>query len=167
MLISILTLQTFLIKTQYEIYKKEELIVFNQKRNSLIAIRKGQEVALYGNDSIIKTASQNTTLKSYLTANFSFIKKKTILKNSLYFNKNKILIIDSTGVYTTKKQPDIILLTQSPAINIDRLLNALHPKIVVADANNYKSMQANWEKSCKKRGVSFHSINNQGFYRMQ
>ena len=166
-LISILTLQTSWIKTQYDMYKKEELIVFNQKTNSLIAIRKGQEVALYGNDSIIKTASQNTTLKSYLTANFSFIKKKTILKNSLYFNKNKILIIDSTGVYTTKKQPDIILLTQSPAINIDRLLNALHPKIVVADANNYKSMQANWEKSCKKRGISFHAINNKGFYRMQ
>lgn len=166
-LISILTLQTSWIKTQYDIYKKEELIIFNQKRNSLIAIRKGQEVALYGNDSIIKTASQNIALKSYLTANFSFIKNKTILKNSLYFNKNKILIIDRTSIYTTKKQPDIILLTQSPAINIDRLLNVLHPKIVVADANNYKSIQVNWEKSCEKRGIPFHAINNKGFYRIQ
>lgn len=166
-LMSIVVLQFSWIKTQYHSHKKEELIVFSQKKNSMIALRKGQEVRLYGTDSILKNASTNTTLKSYLTANFSFIKKKLPIKNYLYFKKNKILILDSTGVYLTKNQPDVILLTQSPAINIDRLLTILHPKIVVADASNFKSMQRNWRKSCQKKSIPFHSITEKGFYRIE
>jgi competence protein ComEC len=37
------------------------------------------------------------------------------------------MIIDSSGVYLERSKPDIVILTQSPKINLDRLLENYIP----------------------------------------
>ena len=46
-------------KILFYIYKKEEFVVFKQKNNSMIAIRKGQEVMVYATDSVLKNTAKN------------------------------------------------------------------------------------------------------------
>jgi competence protein ComEC len=105
-------------------------------------------------------------LTSYLVGNFGKLKNKEKLQNLAYFNGNKILIIDSTGIYSKKTRPDILMLTQSPKINFERLLKTTQPKMIIADGTNYKSILQQWQKTCIKEKIPFHSTNEKGFYKL-
>lgn len=153
-------------ETHRNIEKQQEWVVFNTKKNTLIVERHGKEVTLFATDSLLKMDRKNRVLNSYLTANFSSLKTKRKLKNLLFFNGNKILILDSLGIYPKNTNPDILVLTQSSKINLDRLFQIIKPKMVVADASNYKSIQKQWKISCAKQKIPFHATGEKGFYRL-
>lgn len=163
-LISIITFQLTLLIINWQTQNQEEWIVFNVKRNTLIGQRQGNEVSLYSNDSV---ATKSKMLHSYLVANFSQIKDKKTLQHTAYFKENKILILDSLGVFPQNIKPDIVVLTQSPKINLDRMLLDLKPKIVIADGSNYKSLLTQWERSCKKQKIPFHATAEKGYFQLK
>ncbi|MEL1252780.1 ComEC/Rec2 family competence protein [Flavobacterium sp. DGU38] len=165
-LCAVIILQLSFIFTKKEIQNHKEIIVYNVKKKTIISERSGKEVTLFCTDSFFKKSPQNTILNSYLTGNFSHLKKTLKVKNTLYFNNKKIYIIDSTGVYPKKIQPDILLLIQSPKINLDRVLKNLHPKIIISDASNSYSIQKLWKTTCQKQKIPFHSISEKGFYKL-
>ena len=105
-------------------------------------------------------------LKSYLVAHFSKISEQKELSNLVYFKTNKILIIDSLGVFPKQIQPDILLLTQSPKVNLERLLQIYKPRTIVADGSNYKSYVSRWKATCEKEKIPFHATGEKGFYRL-
>ncbi len=99
--------------------------------------------------------------------NFSQLKAKKELRNLLFFDGNKILILDSLGIYPKDIHPDILILTQSPKTNLSRLLERTKPKIVVADASNYRSYINLWKATCLKEKIPFHATVEKGFYRLE
>lgn len=163
-LISIVFLQFTFIWNEWKVATQQEWVVFNSKKNTLIAERNGNSVTLHANDSLLKVGTKNTTLNSYLVGNFSHLAAAKELKNTAFFNGKRILILDSTGLYPKNLRPDILLLTQSPKINLDRLIQTIQPKNIVADASNYKTFQKRWEASCIKAKIPFHSTSEKGFY---
>lgn len=166
-LIACLFLQISFTYNQWDTQNQKEWIVFNSKKNTLITERNGKNVTLYANDSILKTSQKNKTLNSYLVDNFSVLKSKKPIQNAFFFNGKKILIIDSLGIYPKNCNPDIIILIQSPKLNLERLFQTIRPKMVVADASNYKMFQKNWESTCRKNKIPFHATNERGFYRLK
>lgn len=164
--ISIIIFQIAYFGTHWKIETQKELIVFNSKKNTLIAERKGKNITLYANDSLLNTASKNQNLNSYSMGNFGSLKSKVKLQNLIYFNANKILILDSLGVFSEYIRPDIVLLIQSPKINLDRFLQIAKPKIVVADASNFRTLQKRWKATCLKQKIPFHATGEKGFYRL-
>ena len=165
-LISFLILQFSYFKIQWKMKTEQELIVFNSKKNTLIVERKGESILIYGNDSILKTAQKNSLLKSYRIGNFTTLEKKKRLQNFIFFNGKKIFIADSSGIYPKNINPDIIILTQSPKINADRLFQEMKPKLVIADASNFKNIQKLWKASCHKQKIPFHATGEKGFYKL-
>lgn len=165
-LISIIIFQISYFKIYWNTTTEQELIIFNTKRNSLIAERKAGDITVYAKDSILKTAHKSSVLKSYCIGNLSSIKHKEELQNYIYFNGKKIFVLDSSGVYPKNNNPDILLLTQSSKINLDRLLITMKPKIVIADASNFKNIQRNWKASCEKHKIPFHATAEKGFYKL-
>jgi competence protein ComEC len=165
-LIAIMTIQFSYMKNQWNIKKQKEWIVFNVKKNTMVTAREGQNVTLYAHDKILKTAKSNSLLNSYLVANFSTLKGKQKIKNTALFRDNKILIVDSLGNYPKDIKPDIILITQSPRINMNRMLHLLKPRMVVADASNYKFLQEHWKTSCEKHKIPFHAVGEKGFFKL-
>jgi len=165
-LLAIIMLQSSKLYSTYKTETEREWIVFNAKRNSLITERNGKTIALFANDSIVKNPTNNQTLKSYLVANASTINHHESLKNLSYFKLNKISILDSTGIYPPNLRADIIVITQSPKLNLDRLLQSIKPKQVIADASNYKSFVQDWKKSCLKEKIPFHATAEKGFYKL-
>ncbi|WP_125723288.1 ComEC/Rec2 family competence protein [Flavobacterium ustbae] len=160
---SIIIVQLSFIYTKIETEKEEELIVYSEKNNTLISERLGKNIVLFTRDTAIR---KNKNINSYLVGNsidLSGIKK---IKNVLYFKKNKIFIVDSTGIFSEKINPDILILTQTSRINLDRLLQNMHPKIVIADGSNSNSIQKYWKKSCRKNNIPFHSTKEKGYYRL-
>ncbi len=165
-LVSIILFQISYFENHMRIQNQKELVIFNSKKNTLIAERKGESVTLYANDSILKSVSKNTTISSYLMGNFSSLTLKKRLQNLLYFKKKKILILDSLGVYPKNSHPDIVVFTQSPKINLDRFLVTTKPKIVIADASNFRTIQKLWKATCLKAKIPFHATGEKGFYRL-
>ncbi|WP_316635211.1 ComEC/Rec2 family competence protein [uncultured Flavobacterium sp.] len=162
LLITIILVQISFIYTKKEIESQQELIVYNTKKNTLISERIGKNITFITSDSL----SKNNISTSYLVANSGILKGTHRIKNTLFFNGKKILVLDSTGVYEDRIQPDILLLTQSPKINLDRVLQDLHPKIIIADASNSYSTQKIWKASCLKKNIPFHATAEKGFYKL-
>lgn len=164
-LIGIIVFQIAYFETHWNVKTQRELVIFNSRKSTLIAERNGKNITLYANDSLLKTTSKNKMLISYSTGNFSSLKSKKRLRNLIYFNGNKILVLDSFGVYPKGIRPDIVVLTQSPKINFERFLQITKPKIVVADASNYRNIQKLWKATCLKEKIPFHATGEKGFYR--
>jgi competence protein ComEC len=165
-LISLIIFQITYFQTHWIIQNQKELVIFNSKKSSLIAERKGESIILYANDSLLKTAHKNKTLASYLMGNFSSLKTKKRLQNVIFFDGNKILIVDSLGIYPKDIRPDIVVFTQSPRINFERFLQITKPKIVVADASNFRTIQKHWKATCLKEKIPFHATGEKGFYKL-
>ena len=165
-LVGVIILQITYFETHWTIQNQQELVVFNSKKSTMIAERNGEKVTIYTNTDWREIAQKNNTLNSYLIGNFSGLETKKRIGNLLYFKGNKILIIDSLGVYPETIAPDIVLLTQSPKINLDRFLQTIKPKIIVADASNYKTIQKLWKATCLKAKIPFHATAEKGFYKL-
>ena len=89
----------------------------------------------------------------------------TEIQNLLHFKKKTILLIDSLGIYNFNSiKPTIVVLTQSPEINLDRLLYNVQPSLIIADGSNYNSYVTKWEYSCIKNKTPFHSTMQNGAF---
>jgi competence protein ComEC len=166
-LISVIIFQIAYFQTHWTVRNQRELVIFNSKKNTLIAERNGDSISLYACDSLLKTANQNQTFTSYSMGNFSSLKIKKRVQNLIYFNGNKILILDSLGVYPKDIRPDVVVFTQSPKINFERFLQTTKPKIVVADASNFRNIQKLWMETCLKAKIPFHATGEKGFYKLE
>lgn len=149
----------------YLLYTKNpdnELIIFNTYKSTLIVIKKNKTAQFFTYDkkSTVQTASY------YIRKNFIRETSFKPLKNVLYY-KYKILCIDRSGIYKTAIQPELILLTQSSKINLDRLIQQLHPKEIIADGSNYKSYIKKWKQTCSKQKIPFHATAEKGLYQIK
>lgn len=164
-LISVGVLQFLFIFQKNETISSTEGIVFNAKKNSLISQRIGNNVTLFANDSIQEHIAENVTFQSYLIGNFCSLTDKKNITNFLFINNKKILIIDNSGIYNPKINPDVLIITQSPKLNLERLLQSMKPKMVIVDGSNYKTYSKLWEETCRKQKIPFHNTHEKGFYK--
>ena len=167
LLTSIIMLQLVVLKNKLDYGNSREWVVLNASEKTIICERIGKEIEVISNDMQRSEILKNTVLQNYATASFSTIKKKSSLTNVAYFNGNRILILDSSSVYLPNKPAEILLLTASPKVNLERILKNNRPKIVVADASNYKSLVTLWKTTCIKQKIPFHSTREKGYFRIK
>ncbi|MBA9073754.1 competence protein ComEC [Flavobacterium gossypii] len=160
---SLILLQLAYFGNKYFNQSQEELIVFNSKRNTILAERNGENIVVYTNGNLSE-ANLNFIIRPYLVGNFSHISKTERIQNLAYFNKNRILIVDSLGVFPKGLDPDIVIMTQSPKINLERILQESRPKMIIADASNYRTDTQRWKATCEKEKIPFHATVEKGFY---
>lgn len=162
-LVSIIFVQSTIIYQKWQQSQEQEWVVFDAKKTSLIAERNADKATFYTSENL-KKVKENRLITDYLVGNSSQIQSVKSLPNVAYFNKNKILVIDSLGIYPPSCKPDILVLTQSPKLNLERLLLLAKPKIVIADGTNYKKLQKLWANSCEKQKIPFHATGEKGYY---
>lgn len=161
-LVSIVVLQVGYMVTQIAGQLKQELVIFNTK-GTLLAVKQKGEIVFYTNAS----EDQAATISDYKRGNFS--EKSTILplNNVLLYQNQKILVIDSTGYFKITQKPDVVVLTENPKINLERVIKELQPKVVVADNSNSFYRIFEWEQTCEEAAVLFHTTALKGFYKME
>lgn len=163
-LFSILLVQATCIYTNYN-KTSNTFIVFHKNKYSLIGNVSNNAIMVSHNfDSL--TAAKNNIITNYTIGNHIKNVKTDNTILPFYSLKNKtFLIIDSLGIYDIKSfQPDFVLLRQSPKINLNRLIDALKPKQIIADGSNYKSYIKQWEAICKKQKRPFHQTRKKGAF---
>jgi competence protein ComEC len=163
-LIAIVSLQTVFIFEKYKRESKDEFIVFNQNKASTIGQRTGNKIQFSSSSDSLKTSS-NFKIAYLVGAELDEMRPSEKIKNLYTFNNETILVVDSLGLYKfTSVKPTIIILRQSPKINLERLLKELNPKIIIADGTNYKSYLKDWEETCLKNKTPFHNTLQKGAF---
>ncbi len=160
----ILFQSTFIYEKQQRLLA-DEFIIFHKSRNSMFGKRIGNHFEFYHSlDSA--TLVKDKVLKQYKVGVGGLeIQATNTIPNIMQFKTKRILIIDSLGAYQLKSYtPDLLLLQQSPRLNLVRLIDSLKPKMIVADGSNYKSYIKRWEKTCEQKNTPFHYTGQKGAY---
>ena len=143
--------------------QKNEFIIFHQTKASVLIKRVGKQGILYQDSN--QDLSHMNVYKDYLREE----KIKTISEGSIPgiigFKNQSILIVDSLGIFQIRNlQNPIILLTHSPKMNLDRLIQTVYPKEIIADGSNYPSFIERWESSASENKIPFHFTGRDGAY---
>lgn len=163
--LALLAIITFQIAFIYEKAKIniDDAVIFHKSRNTILGIKKGGNLEIFHN--LDTTAGSQLFIKSYKTAVSLQEIKESALENLYYFDEKKVLVIDSSGIYNlTNFRPDLVLLINSPRINLERMILQLDPKIIIADGSNYRSFIATWKETAEKRKLPFHVTGEMGAY---
>jgi competence protein ComEC len=158
--LSIISLQSVLFYETYTSSNSHQFIVFDTYKNPLIAIKNGKNLQLIANDG-----ANEYVLKNYLIGSGL----KNILppekeKNLFLINQKKVLIIDKAGVYEPLENADIVILTKSPKINLERLIQQSNPSLIIADGSNYKSFITLWQNTCHQKKITFYNTAEKGAF---
>lgn len=155
----IISFQLWTFYASYSTSHKEALLLAHRTKNSILLHQSGHRLEVATSD----TVSSKAIIKDYQVAErIRNIKFQTV-QNSYEMGTKKILVIDSLGIYPLQKA-DYIILTQSPKINLERLIDSIHPKLIIADGSNYRSYISRWRKTCTKRKLPFHYTGEKGAY---
>ncbi|AZJ34976.1 ComEC/Rec2 family competence protein [Tenacibaculum singaporense] len=164
LLTSITMLQGVYFYQKYQISNKSEFIVFHKSRHSIYGKRNGKELTIIRrtNDSILH---QQKVLQSYRIGEHISSKVIDSTFNVFSYKSKQVLIVDSLGVYQIDglKKP-IVILKNSPKINLNRLIATLKPQQIIADGSNYKSYINRWKETCYKQKAPFWYTGQNGAY---
>ena len=154
---AIITFQLNLIVEKHSGSSNNEFLIFNKTRESLLGIRKGQGVQLIHSLDTLDINNESAIKSYFVGSNSHLTSSDNNIKNVYVFHDKNILVIDSIGIYNLKNySSNYILLRQSPNINLVRLITKLNPELIIADASNYKSHIALWQKTCENYNIKFH-----------
>jgi competence protein ComEC len=151
--------QGWVLWNQTQLQDKENLILLHKSRNTVLFHQTGK---------VLNVLTSDTTLIGNLAANFSVAERIKITsfeptRNSYQIGQKRLYIMDSLALFPLK-QPDYLLLTQSPKINMERLLDSVQPKMVLADGSNYKSVVILWKQTCAQKEIPFHYTGEKGAF---
>ena len=138
---------------------RRQLSVLHSVGNSVVLYQNGGKLIVYSKDSL----AYKQMISDYVTAERISQIKYDSLRNTYHVDKDQILILDNRIALTAMKQKtDMLLLSGSPKLNLDRYLQKNCPKMVVIDGSNYKSYVTRWSRSCEKLGIPFHNTATDG-----
>ncbi|MGB8375294.1 MAG: ComEC family competence protein, partial [Salegentibacter sp.] len=140
-----------------------EAVIFHKTGRTLIAVQGNKKLQLFRskdfseeNDKIMTAYKVNRQISQV---------EENRLPSVMKLESKRVLIVDSSGVYDLPEfQPELVLLRNSPKINLNRLLKKLHPQQVIADGSNYTSYIRRWEATCKKQKVPFYFTGKKGAF---
>lgn len=162
-LITVILLQCAFIYTEYSKPEKQ-FIVFHKSRYTLVGNTNGSKIT-FANDFDSITAINNNVIRDYTVKHYLKYKQQKSIASFYNLNNKTLLVVDSLGIYNVRSfKPDYILLRQSPKINLNRLIDSLQPKQIIADGSNYKSYIEHWSTICRKRKLPFHQTSKKGAY---
>ncbi len=140
-------------------FGKEKLFILHIAGKSTLLHKDKKNLIIYCRDSVL-----NSNLVDRIkTAERSEVVRYRPLNNVYKVGGRRLLLIDNAKVpLTLKFETDYLLLTNSPRINLNRYLDSIKPKWVIADGSNYNNLISLWRKSCLKKKIPFYSTAEKG-----
>jgi len=156
----IIVFQSWIIWNQFQVHQNETLILAHRSRNTILLHQLGDSLSIITLDS--------TNIGS-ISSNYAVAEKvqkmdTSILKNSYLIGDKRLFIVDSLAILPLEEHPDYLLLTQSPKLNLERLLDSIKPIKIFADGSNYPSLIRKWKVTCTQKEIPFHYTGEKGFY---
>lgn len=162
--IAIMGFQLWLFTTSYKTQQKQNLFIAHQTRNSVLMQQTGNHLSISTQD----TSRLHYVIKDYQIAERIASKEYHILQNSYQWRNKSVLIVDSLAIYPKNRtNHDYLLLTGSPKLNLDRLIDSIRPRTIIADGSNYRTYVERWKKTCEEKALPFHYTGDLGAFYFQ
>ncbi len=152
--------------------EESRFVLMHQAAGSVVSISNLDEVQLLVDFHAMDSVRYNSSLDRIKSS--SLHRDRTIevdsLQNKVKFKNVEVMIIDESGVIPESEKAPVILLSHSPQLHLDKIINKLEPHTIIADGSNYKTYVQRWEATCKKRGIRFLSTYKEGainLYRLE
>lgn len=159
--LSVIAFQLYFFNAEYQTCKKEQLFLAHQTKNTVFLYQTGNDLQIMAYD----TVKAERIVKDFEVAERIASVQNRSLKNVYTFTNENLLIVDSLSVYYPNKESvEYLLLTQSPRINLERLIDSIHPKKIIADGSNYRSYVERWKRTCALRKLPFYHTGEKGAY---
>ncbi len=142
---------------------ENQLILFHKTRHTLIGYQHANGMKLFRSDSTFNYQNKYPVKSFRVAKDIDFYTEEELPKIFKYKHKT-ILILDNLGVYPKTSDIDIVLLSFSPKVNLERMIDSLQPKLIIADGNNYTSYVSRWKKTCLKKNIPFYNTKEKGAY---
>ena len=164
-LVAILVFQSVFFWEKYQTETSNELIIFHKSRNTLIGIKKSKSLEVFHSFDSLNTQKTKFITDYKVGEKLDNPIYTNNIPNVLDYNKTKILVIDSLGIYKNLAfKPNIVLLRLSPKINLKRLISLYQPKLLIADGSNYKSAVSQWKETCFQNSIDFYYTGTKGAF---
>ncbi|MEO0570262.1 MAG: ComEC/Rec2 family competence protein [Bacteroidota bacterium] len=158
LLIAVVAYSGYLLVDSWLRRNEEQLWLLHQTRNSVLLYQKGTALNVLSYD--FDQAQKG--IRGYKIARRIASVSYDSLKNNYVFNNKKLLVLNGSDSYGSIESPDYVLLSQSPDIHLERFLDSVQPKMILADGSNYKSHINRWKKTCLNRKLPFHYTGEKG-----
>lgn len=162
--IMIIFIQVTVLIQKKRISSANELVVMQKFKETTLVHRKGRFAEL------IKSKDSMDSTELYLTNYLAANQVKRIQLRPLGLRLipcgevNYLLITKDFDFTDLSVSSPHIILSNSPKINLDRLIGHFQPKMIIADGSNMRYLIKIWEKTCKARGVELHITSDRGAY---
>ncbi|MCB0466474.1 MAG: ComEC/Rec2 family competence protein, partial [Aequorivita sp.] len=143
-----------------------QFIIFQKSKQTILGYKNGKDFIVFSSDST-KNISEEYPIKSFRTAINIDSYSQEKLPSIFQYENTKILILDSLGIYPKRKDIHTLLLTNSPKVNLNRLIDSLNPKQIVADGSNYFTYVKRWQKTCRSKKLPFSHTAKQGAFSIE
>lgn len=164
LIISIIGFQLVLLFHKLKSENSQETVIFHKSKQSIIADKRGEKLVIFTLLDTISIRNEKLVI-AYSIGNAIAKTQFQKSQNVFYRNEESILIIDSVGIFNVEGlKPTIVILKDSPKINLNRIIDNLKPKIIIADGSNYTSYVNLWDETCLKRKTPFHHTGQKGAY---
>ena len=155
----IIVFQLWLISSTVKKGREQKIIVLHKTGTSALLYKKGNYLDVNCLDSV---AILNLVKNIVVVEKIQKINHKT-LKNSYQIKDQSLLILNEPEIiYQKFLKTDFVILGNSPKINLNRFLDSMKPKSIIADGSNYRSDIQRWKKSCSNRKLPFYYTGEKG-----
>lgn len=144
---------------------KKELWLLNDYKNTIITEIASNRLSVFSEYELTNTDKHykfNPVLNQLHSNHVSYHK----LKQAYTFNHKNVLIVNQNFIPKLNIPIDMIVLTNTPKINLDRLITELQPKHIVFAAHNKFYLKNKWIATCEKMGIPYWDVSNQGSLRL-
>lgn len=139
-------------------------VIFNKSRYSVIGKKQNDKLMVYHNLDSLQFQT-NYAIKNYKVGESINSIVSDSLRSVFQYKNETILVIDSLSVYQNITfKPQYLFLRNSPRLNLNRVIDTLKPKLIIADASNYKSYLKRWKATCEHKKIPFHQTNEKGAF---
>lgn len=144
------------------LHAKNSFIVFHKSRHSVFGFRTNQHLEIHHDLESLKT---QRILKDYKIGATIKTQSTDSIRDLYKIDDKLLLVVDSLGIYNINSvKPQWVLLRQSPKINLNRMIDSLHPKLIIWDGSNYKTFQERWKKTCETQNIRYHQTSENGAF---
>lgn len=163
-LASIIFIQGVFLYQRKKQIDKREFVIFHKSRNTVLGVRTGENLSVTHDLDSLSFSKLNSLGAYRISENI----KSSLEKNpsNIYeFDGKTILVIDSLGVYQINDLKNVIvLLQQSPKINLERMIQTIAPIQIIADGSNFRSYVKRWGVTCNQQKTPFHYTGKNGAF---
>lgn len=160
LLTAIVGFQFWLLYASIHTKQRQDIFLLHQNKNSVLLHQNGARLTVYSKstnkmDDITKDIRIGRRIQDH---------RYELLQNAYRIDNKRLLLIDSSAIVPLNEKVEYLVLIQSPKINLERILDSIRPKQVIADGSNYKSYVNRWRATCAKRKLPFHYTGEKGAF---